>query len=103
MSSDNRNDILNDIAILLPQGGNCRQDSFRKAGAIMALIAKTPFPLQDYSPQGSLGPIIGRLYPWYQGKGVQCWPELQDLTLCSSWVILSKDCRRASSKTMIYA
>jgi hypothetical protein len=49
MSLDSRHDMLNDIPVLLPQGGDSGQDSFRKNGAVIALVAAASLPPQ--SPQ----------------------------------------------------
>jgi len=40
MSLNSRHDIFNDISVLLLQGGNRGQNSFRKTGAVVALIAE---------------------------------------------------------------
>jgi hypothetical protein len=77
MSLGSRRDILNDIPVLLFQGGNRGQDSFRKAGAVIALVAETPLPPQDRTTQGPLSLIIGRFHP--KGKGGQCRPQLQEI------------------------
>ena len=79
MRCDSRNDIFDDIPVLLPQGGNGSQDSFRQAGAVAALVAKAAFAPQDGGPQSSLGPIIGRFHPWHKGKGEQCRPQFQQI------------------------
>jgi hypothetical protein len=79
MSLDSRHYIITDISVLLLQGGNRGQDSFRKAGAVIALVAEASLPPQDRTAQGPLSPVIGRFYPWYKGKGEQCRPKLQEI------------------------
>jgi hypothetical protein len=79
MSKDSRHNILNDIVVLLLQGSNRGEDSFRKTGVISALIAETSLAPQDRTAQGPLSPVIGRLHPRYKGKGEQCRPQLQEI------------------------
>src|SRR5208337_4576234 len=79
MSLNSRHDILNDIPVLLLQSGNRGQDSFRKPGAVITLIAETSLAPEDRTAQGPLSPVIGRLHPWYKGKGEQCRPQLQEV------------------------
>jgi hypothetical protein len=78
MSLDSRH-ILTDISVLLLQVGNGGQDSFRKAGAVIGLVAEASLPPQDRTAQGPLSPVIGRLHPWYKGKGEQFRPKLQEI------------------------
>ena len=79
MSLASRHDILNDISVLLPQGGNRGQDAGRKAGAVIALIAEASLPPQDRTAPDSLGPVVGRRNPCYPGKSAQCRPKLQEI------------------------
>src|SRR3989339_539343 len=80
MSLNRRHNVLHDIPILLPQGGDRGQDSFGKAGAVVALIAEASLPPKNRTAQGSFGPVVGRLHPWYKGKGEQRRPQLQEIT-----------------------
>jgi hypothetical protein len=79
MSLNRRHDILHDIPVLLSQGGNHGEDSFGKPGAAVALVAETSLEPQDCPAQGSFSPVVGRLHPWYKGKGEQCRPQLQEI------------------------
>jgi hypothetical protein len=79
MSLDSRHDILHGTPVLLPQGGNRGQDSCRKPGAVVALVAETTLAPQDRTPQCPLSPVVGRLHSWYKGKGEQCRPQLQEI------------------------
>src|SRR4030065_1247099 len=78
MSLDSRHDILHGTPVLLPQGGNRGQDSFRKPGAVVALVAETTLSPQDRTAQGSFGPVVGRLRSRYKGKSKQGRPKIQE-------------------------
>src|SRR5271167_876931 len=79
MSLNRRHDILHDIPVLLSQGGNRGEDSFRKPRAVVALIAETSLAPQNCPAQASFSPVVGRLHPGYKGKSEQCRPQLQEI------------------------
>ena len=79
MSINRRNHILHDIALLLPQGGDCGKDSLGKTAALVALITKAAFTPQDGAPQSPLRPIIGRFDAGHEGKGEQGGPKFQEI------------------------
>jgi hypothetical protein len=53
MSLNRRHDMLHDIPVLLLQGSNRGEDSFRKLGAVAALVAEASLPPQDCPAQSS--------------------------------------------------
>lgn len=87
ISQDGCNHKLDEVVVLLSQGGYCPQHVLDNLESGLILTAKTALALQDCGLPSPLGPIFGRLHTRYNGKAA--WHFFHKLKCCKLFSLTS--------------